>query len=59
MICITSTNLIVFISGMITSLVLGVGVTVAVLTMVGNRVNGLEEDLERFETEMEHKFINN
>ena len=46
MICLNSTNIIVFVSGMVTSLVLGVAVTLAVLTVIGNRVNGLEEDLE-------------
>ena len=53
MICLNSTNIIVFVSGMLVSLVLGMGVTLAVLTIIANRVNGLEEDLESFEGELQ------
>ena len=53
MICLNSTNIIVFVSGMLVSLVVGIGVTLAVLTVIANRVNGLEEDLESFEGELQ------
>ena len=53
MICLNSSNILVFISGMLVSLVLGMGVTLAVLTIIANRVNGLEEDLESFEGELQ------
>ena len=53
MICLNSTNIIVFVSGMLVSLVVGIGVTLAVLTVMANRVNGLEEELESFEGELQ------